>query len=144
MAVSVAFVVSALLLGSVLCHGEFFLLQFNSCIGLLTPIRTFAACGPGERARSYPHGPLDHEHSCRYAPLISCHGHPLIQSAGVSPELIAEQHGHRFLGKVRGFKDVYLFEKHPDTVHGVTHPHHHENPSIEWADQQGGLFPIYF
>lgn len=44
--------------------------------------------------------------------------------------------GHELIGKVGELPGVYLYKKKQGTVHGVTHPHHHESSEIKWFENQ--------
>lgn len=53
-----------------------------------------------------------------------------------NPYEIAARHGHEFVGQIGNLKGVYLFHQKPDTLHGVTHPHHEESKEIIWFEKQ--------
>jgi len=57
---------------------------------------------------------------------------------GISPQEVANLHGHELIGRVASFDRVFLFKKLPQTVHGVTHPHHEESlgEKITWYEKQ--------
>jgi len=56
---------------------------------------------------------------------------------GVNPHDIAKIHGHEYVGNVGMLNRVFLFKKKPETVHGLTHPHHEESlGKITWFERQ--------
>jgi hypothetical protein len=50
--------------------------------------------------------------------------------------LQAARHGHHQVERGLDGHNIYVFRKHPNTTHGVTHPHHHESKEILWAERQ--------
>jgi subtilisin-like proprotein convertase family protein len=57
---------------------------------------------------------------------------------GTNPHQIAQKHGHELVGRVGMLENIYLFRKKPDTIHGLTHPHHEESlgNTISWYERQ--------
>jgi hypothetical protein len=51
----------------------------------------------------------------------------MLLAPDVDPREIAERHGHEYIGTVGDLHNVHWFKKLPETVHGVTHPHHEVN-----------------
>lgn len=54
---------------------------------------------------------------------------------GTNPQEIADRHGHEYCAQ-SNLEGVFLFRQKPGTIHGVTHPHHHESKEICWMEKQ--------